>query len=159
MWGTGIFLGVKADSSEFFIGTSEGTLKIRTVKRMPPSQRWNVSSLELVRGTPWDINPTPQVDVPVEQQLRPINSDEVAPPLRAEGEERSYNTESRDFKIFKTDMQNPAIGYTINCPGCTAARSNAPQKQHTHECREIIRKALKIQSMAKDELKPQTKDS
>ena len=109
---------------------------------MPPSQRWNVSSLELIRGPPWDINPTPQVDVPVEQQLRPINSDEVAPPLRAEGEERSYNTESRDFKIFKTDMQNPAIGYTINCPGCTAARSNTPQKQHTHECRERIRKAL-----------------
>ena len=65
MWGTGIFLGVKADSSEFFIGTSDGILKIRTIKRMPPSQRWILSSLELVRGTPWNINPVPQVDMPV----------------------------------------------------------------------------------------------
>jgi len=142
MWGTGIFLGVKSDSSEFFIGTSEGILKIRTIKRVPPSQRWNASTLEWIRGTPWNLNSHPQVDLPAEQQLIPIVSDEAAPPLRAEGEDSSYHTDSRNFKIFKTDLQDPTIGYTVNCPGCVAARSNAPQKQHTVECRERIRKSL-----------------
>ncbi len=47
-----------------------------------------------------------------------------------------------DLKLFTTDLQVPNTGYTVNCPGCNAAKADMPQKPHSPTCRERIRKAL-----------------
>ena len=44
-WGIGIMLGVRAISGEFWVGTSEGVLKIRTIRRVPIDKRWDTNLL------------------------------------------------------------------------------------------------------------------
>ena len=57
-WGTGIWLGIREESGEIFIGTQKGVIKVRTVRRKgSDEERWNIKKLSEVRGTPWKPNP------------------------------------------------------------------------------------------------------
>ena len=121
-------------SGELFVGTSDGVFKVRTVKRVPRKDRFDINLLNCIRGTPWDLKGTQVPELPVDQQLQPIpvHTQRLAMPatVAVAGEE----SEVRDFKIFKKDLEKH--GYTINCQGCDAARNNAAQRPHNTECRE-----------------------
>ena len=40
-WESGVWLGLRDASGEPIIGTSEGIIKVRTVRRKPQSEKWN----------------------------------------------------------------------------------------------------------------------
>ena len=42
----------------------------------------------------------------------------------------------RDFRITKRVLER--YDYTAGCPGCNAALSNKPRREHNKECRELI---------------------
>ena len=49
-WEDGIWLGVVNESGENIIGTHEGCIKVRAVKRKPIQQRWDNDNMGLMRG-------------------------------------------------------------------------------------------------------------
>ena len=57
MWDDGIFSGVKAKTGEVVVGDCVDIRKTRTVKRTPKSERWNVESVEIMSGAPWNVSP------------------------------------------------------------------------------------------------------
>ena len=53
LMGDGIFLGVKALSGEFIVGTKDGIWKTRTMHRKPYEERWDEEDLGKITGVPW----------------------------------------------------------------------------------------------------------
>ena len=57
-WSTGIWLGVLDASQEFVIGTTEGCIKVRDVRRYgSPQERWSREEFDKFQGTPWEPVP------------------------------------------------------------------------------------------------------
>ena len=69
-WRDGVWLGVRRDSGEVYVGTGSGVVLTRSVRRREPSQRWNRQALGGVRGAPVDKSslayrpPRPAAPVP-----------------------------------------------------------------------------------------------
>ena len=53
----GIFLGVKLRSDEVIVGTSEGVIKTRTIKRLPEDKQWDKEFLWNLKGSPKQPDP------------------------------------------------------------------------------------------------------
>ena len=107
MWSEGIYLGVKASSGEFMIGTARGVWTTRTVRRRPIEDRWSPASAKLVGGVPWfekreDLE---ESDEETELVFRPMTAEE------REEEDRLYaEPEVRSFPISRRDLET--YGYT-----------------------------------------------
>ena len=57
-WIEGIWLGVHEESGEVYLGTEEGIVKVRTVKRFAKEEdRWKRDRLDKMKGTPWETMP------------------------------------------------------------------------------------------------------
>ena len=56
-WESGIFLGIRADSGEVWIGDAEGIWETRTVHRRPIEERWDAQEANiLMQGLPKDLS-------------------------------------------------------------------------------------------------------
>ena len=55
-WREGVWLGVRSDCGEVYVGARSGVVLTRSVRRREPSQRWNRQALDGARGTPWDTS-------------------------------------------------------------------------------------------------------
>ena len=47
-----VFLGYRSLSGEVVVGTADGVLRTRTVRRRPEEQRWTSDCLDMVGGLP-----------------------------------------------------------------------------------------------------------
>ena len=57
-WDNGIWLGIRDESNEIFVGTPQGVLKVRTIRRRADKEgRWNWEQFEAMRGVPWEPIP------------------------------------------------------------------------------------------------------
>ena len=57
-WESGIWLGIKDESGEVIIGTKEGAIKVRTIRRKgTKAERWNKEEFNAMKGTPWEPVP------------------------------------------------------------------------------------------------------
>ena len=56
-WEEGIWLGIYEVSGEHIIGTPDGCLKTKDIRRKPESDRWKWESIADVKGTPWEPVP------------------------------------------------------------------------------------------------------
>ena len=56
-WCEGLFLGVQDRSDEVVIGTGDGVVKARTIKRLDGVQRADSNLLKTMRGLPWEPVP------------------------------------------------------------------------------------------------------
>ena len=139
-WETGIWMGVKDETGECIIGTSEGTVKARDFKRIADnSARWSAELVKSVKGTPWQPTPGRNDDmIPVRVRLA------------EEGTELTPNPDSiaapkpeikRRARIARSEVIG--VGFTIGCPGCTAiSRGEKEAQNHTEECRTRLEKTL-----------------
>ena len=72
-WEDGVFLGYRTLSGETIVGTLNGVMRTRTVRRELAEERWSAENLRLVTGVPWqpapgddDVeNTMPSLDLPV----------------------------------------------------------------------------------------------
>ena len=110
------------------IRNSSETSYARTISGQ--AERWLQDKLAQLRGLPWALGAPDEPGPSAEQELRPIiNGRQVGEPSSAEGEQRG-DGEIRNFKIFKSDLANPEVGYTLGCGGCSAARQGTAPKPH-----------------------------
>ena len=54
-WEKGIFVGIRVQSGEFWVATSGGVKKTRSVRRLAPQDRWSEDSMKWVRHVPWHL--------------------------------------------------------------------------------------------------------
>ena len=48
---------MREESNEIFIGTEEGVIKVRTIRRKgSKTERWDGSQIDKMRGTPGNLN-------------------------------------------------------------------------------------------------------
>ena len=74
-WDYGIWLGKCSRSDEHFVATATRVYRTRTVRRLPPTDRYNRDLLESITSIPWETNgvgktPTPSFVLPKEDGHR-----------------------------------------------------------------------------------------
>ena len=115
-WESAILLGVRDLSGEICMGTSEGILKARAVRRYRTTgDKRDAVALGLMKGTPWE--PTPRrecIEVASRVALPPVPA-EVPPAKEFTDKEKAW----RRPRIEKQDATR--FGITVGCPRCVAA--------------------------------------
>ena len=111
LWETGIFLGIMGKSNEVIVGDGKGIWKTRSIYRKPLGERWDPSTLELVRHPPWRTND----DVPNEEDETPevIKMDKME-----EDKAKEELLVPKRMYLKKEDFETH--GYSAKCPGCRA---------------------------------------
>ena len=57
-WEERVWLGTRDRSGEVLVGTSEGIIKVRTVRRNGnEGAKWNEEAMSAMKGTPWEPVP------------------------------------------------------------------------------------------------------
>ena len=82
------------------MGTGEGPFKVRTVKRVTSKNIFDMSLLDSIKGSPWDLIGSQVPELSADRQLCPIPIDSFPRTDIAVDE----NAGVRDFKIFKKDL-------------------------------------------------------
>ena len=136
--GKRVWLGVMDESNETIIGTSQGVVKCRDIKRLSDVEdRWNAERVLEVQGTPWQTIPGRKgVQIPVKVPMAEEST--AAPPPVEEGEPAVRI--KRRSKLQRQDVIQ--AGLTPGCPGCTAISRNAESQNHTEECRKKVEEWL-----------------
>ena len=62
-WSDGIWLGINEESGEVMIGTKDGTMRARAIRRKAlHDQRWSRTKLDEAKSTPWNVGKEVQRD-------------------------------------------------------------------------------------------------
>ena len=100
----GVWLGMRNNSAECFIGNADGVFRAREIRRLERQDRWDAEAINSVIGVPWRMTDGKwTVDRP-EAQVDPI----PIPPLPFEG------ARIQRERITKQDIDE--FGATIGCP-------------------------------------------
>ena len=118
----GRYLGPMDGSNTVFIGTASGVVKARTIKRVPPGERWTGSLLDEALGSVLTPNALEDgggrvgIRAPVLQPHAALLLPPVAPEVR--------------------QVRRATLRRTDNCPGCANARAGRKQAvDHSEDCR------------------------
>ena len=140
-WADGVFPGIREESGEIVIGTSEGVIKCRAFRRKgSEAERWNPTEITQVVGLPWQPVPGgPGVDL--RSAVRLPDSEPVGE--MPETQVRAYK--SRRFQISEHDLRTH--GLTIGCEGCDNFTRHPEKKgiNHSEACRDRLSQALGAQ--------------
>ena len=135
-WQVGIYLGIVRRSDESFIGTPDGVVKARSVKRLSREERSDAALFNAIRGSPWQ--PTPgkdSLEVPVRIQLPHVVDTSSLPPKPVEI--------ARNRAVYiRKPIELQKYGYTDGCAGCRAAREDTAPRPHSQACRTRIEEAM-----------------
>ena len=127
----GIWLGMRNNSAECFIGNADGVFRAREIRRLEPQDRWDKRAIHRVIGVPWRTTDGRwTVDRP-EVQVDPISI--PPPPFNVVRIQRE--------RITKQDIDE--FGATIGCPGCNAIKDNKRAQAHSDRCRKRIEESLR----------------
>ena len=134
-WREGIFLGVRDESGELVVGTNEGTVKARTLRRHGREEdRWKTEYWDKICGVPWECIPGRRgveivPDVKDEVDRRGGEGEE---PMKGEDREAGI----RRYRIMRGDVKRH--GGTPGCKSCEQAMRGDRMEGHNEECRKII---------------------
>ena len=136
----GIWLGVRNNSAECFIGNADGVFRAREIRRLEHRDRWDKEAINSVIGVPWRMaDGRWTVDRP-EIHVDPI----PIPPVPFEG------ARVQRERITKKDIDE--FGATIGCPGCNAIKDNKRAQAHSDRCTKRIEECLRNTSHGAERL-------
>ena len=130
----GVFLGMVAETGEFIIGTPDGAVRARSVRRLVESDRWDAALVLSTPGTPW-APAGGEVEQPLSVRIGGPQANPADAPQPPE-----FPTIARRTYIRKIDVVEH--GYSQNCKGCAAIRANRPSQNHSEDCRARIQAAM-----------------
>ena len=127
----GIWLGMRNNSAECFIGNADGVFRAREIRRLEHQDRWDKEAIGSLIGVPWRMKDGKwTVDRPeVRVDHIPI------PPLPFEG------ARIQRERVTKKDIDE--FGATIGCQGCNAIKDNKRSQAHSDRCRMRIEECLR----------------
>ena len=143
-WGYGLFWGVKSRSGELIIVDSESKeIKyVRTVKRIPEEQRWDLNSLEWITTVPWNRG---RGDKEADWDLPEFDVEKGPGRQLTEEEKREIKMNEAPRITHRAHLRKADFdkhGYTDRCPGCSAILRGLHVQPHSTECRSRIETAL-----------------
>ena len=119
-WKDGIWLGIRGRTGEHIIGTPEGVVKAWSVRRRPDEEKWDISVVNAVKGTP--ARPKPGRE-------DPIVFVRIELPRRIEpGGEQAPGIIPRRVYIKKKDYEQH--GFTPGCEGCAEMQDGRGKRPH-----------------------------
>ena len=129
-----MWLGFRDESNEVFVGTTQGVVKVRTVRRKGTAQsRWDEKLFNSVKGTPWQPEPgrtgmDVRANITLDRATEGIPQEAMGTPRVEKGLLRP--------KINKSDVANHRG--TIGCRACEASKrgEKSTGTSHTEACRE-----------------------
>ena len=136
-WRHGAFLGQRALSGEYMVGTSDGICRPRSIHRRPEEKRWE-DVLGSIVGMPWklsknhdgnkevflDENPAEPSSSPMVSPLPPIITEEPIERIR------NFYVTAEDV-----DPNSGGLGFTDGCKGCRAIINGKNPVARSPECR------------------------
>ena len=128
-WMEGVYLGMREESTEHIIHTSEGIVRARSIRRVPIEDRWNAEGILAIAATPWNTRPSKEE----KEDAAPTREKEDS---RAKSDEHAWAEKDavpKKAKITNEDLEEH--GFTMGCPGCSAARRGAKGFAHSNACR------------------------
>ena len=145
LWQKGVFIGYRAQSGEYMVGSSDGAYKTRTIRRLPESQRWDKNEIEGLPWTPWKIKKAseagnaeeadkahhdPFLDIEVDKSISM-----PAPPRTAE--------DAIPRRVYITRATLSRYGMTEGCMGCTTSAIGGSGVAHSEQCRSRIEREMR----------------
>ena len=153
-WEKGIFVGIRVQSGEFWVATSGGVKKTRSVRRLAPQDRWSEDSMKWVRHVPWHLyrgDEGADGDIPEEQLVDAGGREEGRTEGGIAGEGITVKTRQvapRAFHIRKEDGEKH--GYTRGCAGCSSWFRGLARQPHSDKCRARFEVLLKDEARFKN---------
>ncbi|CAE6971968.1 unnamed protein product [Symbiodinium sp. CCMP2592] len=152
-WQSGVYLGLRLQSTEKIVGTNQGIFVVQSIKRKPEGQQWDSDLVKAVRGLPWKTSPDETGDgarLPEPLTVRAQVEEGLPPPAR-----ELVKPEVAPFRrtyIRQSDLDK--FGYTAGCEACSAIREGRRRTgiNHTEHCRSRIMEALKDSESGKARL-------
>ena len=132
-WKDGVWLGIDTRTDEVRVGTEQGIVKARDIKRRPADQRWSIEIIKGIKGVPWNTDGSGNTGIPVhidtgtEGIARSADSDDLEQAAR---------------NLYVTRGLLKKFGYTRGCRGCNALQYGTKQEVHSHDCRKRIAQKL-----------------
>ena len=128
----GIWLGMRNNSAECFIGNADGVFRARESRRLEPQDRWDAEAINNVIGVPWRMTDGRwTVDRP-EAQVDPV----PIPPLPFRG---CTNTEGENHQARHQRVRSHDWMPRLQCDQGQAKRAQA----HSDRCRMRIEERLR----------------
>ena len=106
-------MGIHEVSGEHIIGTCDGCLKTKDIRRKPESDRWKWENMVEIKGTPWEPVPG-HPDRELKSRVFIREAPILPPPAAAEEPEILKRVYIRKSDVMK-------YGATPGCDGCRAA--------------------------------------
>ena len=125
----GIFLGTSCRTGEHFVGTPDGVVKARSLRRLTEGEKWSGDILPEIKGTPWalvDGEREQPVPIEIQKDLKPESDILVEPKSKA--------CSVRKLMIMKCNVVE--FGPTDGCPGCRAVVQKLGPREHSQTCRD-----------------------
>ena len=140
----GIYLGQSLRTDESLIGTSNGVVRARTVRRLPEGDRKDRELLLSVKGSLWKPVPADEtldeaparIHLPVPMAVAAALPDPLPPRGQpVPGEPRRVNLR-RGVELMK-------YGFTADCMGCISAEAGTSAQAHSEACWNRITDAMR----------------
>jgi hypothetical protein len=143
-WGFGMFVGVRARSNELVVidGEVSKVVFVRTVRRVPQEQRWDIKHLEWVVMVPWNLG---KEDKEADGDLPEFNVKAGPGRVMSEADIEDIKTSEAPRIVHRAHLRRQDFdrhGYTDRCGGCAAMLRNLKPQPHTSDCRERMEKIL-----------------
>ena len=130
-------MGPATSSSETLIGTTKGVMKASTITRFGVSERWDVTAIVDMKGTPQRPGlGKPGLHIPVRIRVEP----EVPFEMPAMRPARNEEAPRRAYVMKKHYVEH---GYTEGCEGCSRLSAGMKPRPHSNACRERMYRDLK----------------
>ena len=140
-YNVGIYLGIKGDSNESWIGAENGkVISARSIRRMSDDEKWRMEGIENVIGLPWDLKGEKRGEATADLEIpeRAGNIPEVAP----EWAQKESANDVRRMMIPRSAIIEH--GPTPGCQQCAAivlGKERGPG--HSEVCRKRIEGLMK----------------
>ena len=156
-WQSGVYLGIRLQSTEKIVGTSQGIFVVQSLKRKPEGQQWDSTLVAAVRGLPWKTSPEETGEgarLPEPLAVRAEVSEGLPPPARELA--RPEVAPFRRVYIRQSDLETH--GYTAGCEACAAIREGRSRAgiNHSEHCRQRVTEALRETTSGRARLERET---
>ena len=156
-WQSGVYLGIRLQSTEKIVGTSQGIFVVQSLKRKPEGQQWDSTLVAAVRGLPWKTSPEETGEgarLPEPLAVRAEVSEGLPPPARELA--RPEVAPFRRVYIRQSDLETH--GYTAGCEACAAIREGRSRAgiNHNEHCRQRVTEALRETTSGRARLERET---
>ena len=149
----GVWLGLVLTSDETLIGTSHGVVRARSIRRLPEAERWDYTTLALIKGTPWKPVPSREghaipTHIHEDQNVGEESDDDedgqretqIDPEEEAATKDIIHQEETEDKRkgFYITKHMIESHGATEKCKGCRAILLGRRGWAHLPACKKQI---------------------